>query len=154
MVSYIFSGSFRYVSNGNSEEVKSILDSFNERALTVKKQIGVLPIEEQIQKKLVKLGYNVEINLGNSNSKVSLAVYDKKKDRFLLGIETDQMVIASSPYCLERDVYRNEFLKSKGWKIFRVWSRDYWHNSSHVISSIVKEIKKQKKLLEKVETKK
>lgn len=144
----------RAVSNGNSEEVKSILDSFNERALTVKKQIGVLPIEEQIQKKLVKLGYNVEINLGNSNSKVSLAVYDKKKDRFLLGIETDQMVIASSPYCLERDVYRNEFLKSKGWKIFRVWSRDYWHNSSHVISSIVKEIEKQKKLLEKVETKK
>ena len=74
---------------------------------------------------------------------------DKKKDKFLLGIETDQTVYQSSPSVLERDVYRNQFLKSRGWKIFRVWSRDWWHNASSVTSSIVKEIEKQRKILEK-----
>ena len=67
----------------------------------------------------------------------------------MLGIETDQTVIESSPSALERDVYRNEFLKSRGWKMYRVWSRDWWHNSTQVINNIVKEIEKQIKLLSK-----
>ena len=90
-----------------------------------------------------------EVNLGNSDSKISVAVYDKASDRYLLGIETDQTAINSSPSILERDVYRNEFLKSRGWKIVRVWSRDWWHNYKGVTSMIVKEIEKQRKILEK-----
>lgn len=31
--------------------------------------------------------------------------------------------------------------------MFRVWSRDWWHNSNHVMSAIVKEIEKQVKIL-------
>ncbi len=137
----------RAVSNGNMEEVKTILDSFNENSLPTKTISTVLPIENQIAESLAKLGYKTEINLGNSNSKISVAVYDRKKDKYLLGIETDQTVISSSPSPLERDVFRNQFLKSKGWTTFRVWSRDWWHNSTQVINNIVKEIEKQKKIL-------
>ncbi len=137
----------RAVSKGKIEEVKAILDSFNERILTVNKTIGLLPLEEQIQKKLGKLGYNAEVNLGNSDSKISVAVYDKGTDRYLVGIETDQTAINSSASVVERDVYRNEFLKSRGWKVIRVWSRDWWHNYKGVTSQIVKEIEKQKKNL-------
>ena len=108
---------------------------------------NLLPIENQIANKLNKLGYKTELNLGNSNSKISIAVYDKKQDKYLLGIETDELVAKSSDSALERDVYRNEFLKSKGWKIFRVWSRDWWHNPTQVINAIVKEIEKQKKVV-------
>ena len=136
----------RAVSEGNTDEVKTILNSFGETN-TVTKKTFMTSIEEQIAKKLDKLGYKTELNLGNSNSKVSIAVYDKKKDRYLLGIETDQSVLASSASPIERDVYRSEFLKSRGWKICRVWSRDYWHNPSQVISTLVREIEKQKKAL-------
>jgi len=38
-------------------------------------------------------------------------------------------------------------LHSKGWKICRVWSRDYWHNPSQVINHLVREIEKQRKIL-------
>ena len=134
----------RAVSDGNSEEVKTILNSFGENILTSSTFSSVLPIEQQIATSLTKLGYKVDLDLGNSNSKVPLAVYDKTKDKYLLGIETDQSIINLSPSALERDVYRYEFLKSKGWKIFRVWSRDWWHNSPQVINNIVKEIEKQK----------
>ena len=139
----------RAVSKGKTDEVRSILDSFNDRILKTNKLIGLKPLEEQIAHKLSKLGYDCQVNLGNSDSKVSVAIYDKKLDRYILGIETDQTAINSSPSVLERDVYRNEFLKSRGWKIVRVWSRDWWHNYKGVTSMIVKEIEKQRKMLEK-----
>ena len=74
-------------------------------------------------------------------------ITDAKALKFVLGIETDQTVINSSPSALERDVFRNQFLKSKGWKICRVWSRDWWHNSNQVMSTLVKEIEKQMAIL-------
>jgi len=137
----------RAVSEGNTEEVKTILNSLSDTTIEEHTTSTILPIENQIASKLAKLGYKTEINLGNSNSKISVAVYDKKKDKYLLGIETDQIVINSSSSILERDVFRNEFLKSRGWKIFRVWSRDWWHNQNQVMSLIIKEIEKQMKIL-------
>ncbi len=135
----------RAVSNGNVEEVKTILNSFGEVETSKPLLSNLLPIENQIASKLEKLGYKTDLNLGNSNSKISIAVYDRKKDRYLLGIETDEAVTKTSKSTLERDVFRNEFLRSKGWKMFRVWSRDWWHNPNQVINAIVKEIEKQKK---------
>lgn len=105
-------------------------------------------LENDIKAELVKLGYEVETNLGNTNYKISLAVYDKKLDRYLLGIECDYAAFKSSDSILERDVYRNKFLSSRGWKIMRVWSRDWWLNKNRVISNIVKEIAQSKKKLE------
>ncbi len=142
----------RAVSNGNGEEVKTILNSFSESVMNRPRLSNLLPIENQISAKLEKLGYKTDLNLGNSNSKISIAIYDKQKDRYLLGIETDEQVTKSSSSTLERDVFRNEFLKSKGWKVVRVWSRDWWHNPSQVISMIVKEIEKAKKQPETVKS--
>lgn len=138
----------RAISDGNIEEVKTILSSFGESVNATKSFSAILPIENQIAASLTKLGYKVDVDLGNSNSKISLAVYDKALDKYLLGIETDQSVLSSSTSVLERDVYRNNFLKSKGWKIFRVWSRDWWHNSNQVINNLVKAIEKQKRKLQ------
>lgn len=135
----------RAVSNGNNEEVKTIWNSFGKATLAKPRLSNLLPIENQIAEKLEKLGYKTDVNLGNSNSKISIAIYDKKKDKYLLGIETDEEVTKSSSSTLERDVFRNLFLKSKGWKVMRVWSRDWWHNPTQVINSIVKEVEKQKK---------
>ncbi len=139
----------RAVSNGNTEEVKTILNGFGEVESAKPRLSNLLPIENQIAAKLEKLGYKTDLNLGNSNSKISIAIYDKKNDKYVLGIETDEEATKSSPSALERDVFRNEFLKSKGWKVVRVWSRDWWHNPGQVISSLVKEIEKAKKQLDK-----
>ena len=137
----------RAISNGNIEETKIILSSFGESIKPTNPFTAILPIENQIAESLTKLGYKVDTELGNSNSKISLAVYDKTLDKYLLGIETDQSILSSSTSALERDIYRNNFLKSKGWKMFRVWSRDWWHNSNQVINNLVKAIEKQKNKL-------
>jgi very-short-patch-repair endonuclease len=42
----------------------------------------------------------------------------------------------SSPSAKERDVYRQRFLETKGWKITRIWSRNWWKNSNAKIEKI------------------
>lgn len=139
----------RAVSNKKSKEIKYILDEFKPALAEPTETIVTNQLEENIKEELEKLGYSVETNLGNTNYKISLGVYDKKLDRYLLGIECDYAAYNSSDSILERDVYRNKFLSSRGWKIMRVWSRDWWLNKNKVISNIVKAINSSKKELAK-----
>lgn len=136
----------RAVSAGKKKEISYILDSFKP-IVEKKSEIKLNQFEGEIKEELEKLGYEIETNLGNTNYKLSLAVYDKKLDRYLLGIECDYAAYQSSDSVLERDVYRNKFLQSRGWKIVRVWSRDWWLNKNKVISNLVKQIETNKKKL-------
>lgn len=135
----------RAVSNKKNKEASFILDSFRSSLQGAKTEVIGNSLENEIKAELVKLGYNVETNLGNTDYKLSLAIYDKKEDRYLLGIECDYSAYKSSPSILERDVYRNKFLSSRGWTIMRVWSRDWWLNKQKVINNIVKAVNSNKK---------
>ena len=143
----------RAVSNKNNKEVGFILDSFKPSLPESKEEIVSNSFENEIRDELVKLGFSVETNLGNTDYKLSLAVYDKKLDKYLLGIECDYAAYKSSDSILERDVYRNKFLRSRGWDIIRVWSRDWWLNKTKVINNIVKAINANKKKFESDKTK-
>ena len=143
----------RAVSNKKNKETQFILDSFKPSLPQTQTDEVLNQLEYEIKEALVKLGYSVETNLGNTDYKLSLAVYDKTKDRYLLGIECDYAAFKSSDSILERDVYRNKFLESRGWSIMRVWSRDWWMNKEKVINSIVKAINANKKKLETQQTK-
>ena len=138
----------RAISNKKYKEASFILESFKPTLPQSNDVIVLNGLENEIKAELVKLGYDVETNLGNTDYKISLAVYDKKLDRYLLGIECDYTAFQSSDSILERDVYRNKFLSSRGWSIMRVWSRDWWLNKSRVIQNIVKTINNNKKKLE------
>ena len=94
------------------------------------------PIDERIKERLTKLGYTVDSDLGNKNNRISLAIYDEKLDRYLLGIVLDKDAYDSSDSTMERDVYKPLFLESKGWTLLRVWSRDWWLYPNKVIKAI------------------
>ena len=143
----------RAVSNKKNKEAQFILDSFKPSLPQAQADEVVNQLEYEIKEALVKLGYSVETNLGNTDYKLSLAVYDKARDRYLLGIECDYAAFKSSDSIMERDVYRNKFLESRGWSIMRVWSRDWWMNKEKVINSIVKAININKKKLDAQQTK-
>ena len=128
----------RAVANGNTEEVNTIL---SELSTLENKNDGfvtnITSIEDQIKEKLEKQGYTVVTQLGNGNNKISLAVYDKKLDKYLVGVELDKDSFKSSASCMERDVYKPRFLEARGWTILRVWCRDWWLSPAKVIRSIV-----------------
>ena len=131
----------RSVSEMNSDETKKILSTF----IAKRKNNNIVgAYEEQIKEELEKLGYIVDTNLGNTNYKLSLGVYDKNLNRYILGIECDYQAFNSSDSVLERDVYRIKFLENKGWKIIRVWSRDWWLSRNKVLENIIDIIEKEK----------
>jgi very-short-patch-repair endonuclease len=80
-------------------------------------------------------------------------VHPYDSSRYILGIECDGAMYHSSANAKERDVYRQRFLESRGWNIERIWSRNWWKNSSAEIERIdqkVKELLKSEEVLEKI----
>jgi hypothetical protein len=127
----------RAVSNGRTREVQLILDNL--------KQVNTLPaavsaegFEDRLKAQLEKRGYTVDVNLGNTAYKLTLAIYDRDTDRYVLGVECDYSAKAASNSIMERDVFRAKFMESRGWKIIRVFSRDYFLNPNRVLNTIIR----------------
>ena len=79
------------------------------------------------------------------NNRISLAIYDPKTDKYLVGVELDTDAFRASSSCLERDVYKPRFLEARGWTLIRVWCRDWWLYPSKVIKHITATAEKNKK---------
>ena len=109
--------------------------------------IRTVRVEYELKERLEKLGYTVEIGLGSTDNRISLAVFDPELDRYLVGIELDSDAYAASDSALERDVSKPRFLESRGWNLMRVWSRDFWISPTKVARAIASEAEKAKKRL-------
>ena len=134
----------RAVSENKPQEVKDILSTMHKTSANID-PIGAYEI--QIKEALENLGYEVDINLGNTDYKLSLGVFDSELNTYVLGVECDYRAFHSSTSILERDVYRFKFLESRGWVIVRVWSRDWWLSRDKVLADLVANIERQKSLL-------
>ncbi|MDR0850013.1 MAG: DUF4011 domain-containing protein [Christensenellaceae bacterium] len=130
-------GYARAVSKGSSKEVGIILESLKQTN-EVSVKTNERGIEAEIKEALEKMGYTVELNLGNNTYKLTLAVYDKKLDIYTVGVECDYSAYKSSSSIIERDVFRSKFMESRGWKIIRVWSRDFWLSPQKIINLIAR----------------
>ncbi len=136
----------RAVAAGNDGEVSAILSELESDKLKAATRVEtkVPSVEEQMKERLVKLGYKVDIRLGNIHNRISLAIYDEKTDKYLVGVELDKDAFQSSDSTIERDVYKPRFMKAKGWNLVRVWCRDWWLYPQKVIKSIVSVAEKNK----------
>lgn len=139
----------RAVAMGRDAEARAILNSLNNSELKASEAptVALPSIEDQIKERLTRLGYEVDTALGNVSNRLSLAVYDKESDRYLVGVELDKDAILSSESYLERDVYKPSFLCSRGWSVIRVWCRDWWLSPGRVIKSITSAAESSKKQL-------
>ncbi len=136
----------RAVSKGDGEEIDAILSELDPSEAQAEDMIATSldSVEEQMKEKLTKLGYKVDTRLGNRNSRISLAVYDEKTDKYLVGVELDSDAFRASTSAMERDVYKPRFLKARGWHVIRVWCRDWWLYPQKVIKSITTLAEKNK----------
>lgn len=108
------------------------------------------PFEKEVYEALVKLGYRVDTQVGVSGYRIDLAIKHPTKDYYVVGIECDGELYHSLPSAKERDIFRQRFLETKGWKIIRVWSRHWWRNKEGELSRLKKlidaEIEKELKI--------
>ena len=138
----------RAVARGDEAEISAVLSSLRPTEATEESHIvtNLASVEERMKERLEKLGYTVHTGLGNGNNRISLAIYDEKTDRYLVGIELDKDAFASSSSSMERDVYKPKFLEGRGWRIMRVWCRDWWLYPQRVIKSITAIAEKNRKV--------
>ena len=100
------------------------------------------PFEESVYEFLKDNGYEVQKQVGCGRYRIDLAIVDQyNRGSYLIGIECDGALYHSSRVARDRDRLRQQILEENGWKIYRVWSTD-WYLSP---------IKSGNKLLEAIE---
>jgi superfamily I DNA and/or RNA helicase/very-short-patch-repair endonuclease len=119
----------REVSGGNKTAVDTLLKSLLNSSPTrnISKDLES-DFEIEVYEKLKELGYGVDKQVGVSGYRIDLAVYDEKTSRYVLGIECDGAAYHCSKTARERDIHRQRYLESRGWKIIRIWSKDWWND--------------------------
>ncbi|MFJ5714631.1 AAA domain-containing protein [Neobacillus sp. NPDC093127] len=147
----------RAVSKSQVDQINAVVQEVNENVNThvQEKELHFdSPFEEQVYHQLRNLGYEVTTQVGMSGYRIDMAiVHPHDSSRYIVGIECDGAMYHSSANAKERDVYRQRFLESRGWTIERIWSRNWWKNSSTEIERIdqkVKELLKSDVVREKV----
>jgi len=86
-------------------------------------------------------GFEVVAQVGVANYFIDLAIVDPNRaGTYLLGIECDGATYHSSKAARDRDRYRQEVLEKLGWKLYRIWSTDWFKNPEVEIQKLLKAI--------------
>ncbi len=101
------------------------------------------PFEMQVYDVLVNLGHKIDTQVGCSGYKLDLAIrHPSLHGRYVLAIECDGATYHSARTARERDRLREDVLKSRGWKIYRIWSTDWIHHRTSEILRLQSAVKK------------
>ena len=135
----------RAVSNEDKKEQQIILNSLVDSSINSSEIIHDSDFEAEVYDELVKRGYEVHTQVGVSGYRIDLAIYDREKSRYILGIECDGAAFHSSKSARERDIHRQNYLESRGWTIHRIWSKHWWRNPKAEIDKIDRILKEYNK---------
>lgn len=122
------------VSAGDREGAKQILLSFADDVNPGETVTFDSDFENQVYDALVEKGYQVDTQIGIGGYSIDLAI--KKDGKYVLGIECDGRLYHSSKSARERDYHRQKYLESRGWRIHRIWSTNWWKNPGKEIIKI------------------
>ena len=123
------------VSAEDKDSAKEILHSFGDDNLPGQNVSFDSDFENQVYDALKDAGYTVDTQIGIGGYNIDLAI--KKNGKYILGIECDGRLYHSSKSARERDYHRQKYLESRGWKIHRIWSTNWWKNPQKEIKKIM-----------------
>ena len=87
------------------------------------------PFEDAIASFLEENGYSVDRQIGCAGFRVDLAIVDDENPgKYILGITTDGKMYSSSKVARDRDRLREQVLNGLGWKLYHLWSTDWYRN--------------------------
>ena len=96
-------------------------------------------INHIIAKELTNRGYLVHTNIGSSGYKIDIGIVDQNNPaKYKLGIICDGENYRQAKMVRDREIVQNSVLKMLGWKIYKVWTLDWFENPDTVIESIQK----------------
>ncbi len=85
--------------------------------------------EEWVLQVLLAHGYQAVPQVGVCGYRIDIAVRDPERpSTYLCGVECDGATYHSARSVRERDRLRQEILEKYGWKLYRIWSTDWFRN--------------------------
>ena len=101
------------------------------------------PFEESVKEFLSVKGYTTVTQWAVINYRIDLVVLDPNDtNRYLLAIECDGASYHSSPMARERDYTRQKVLENLGWKVYRIWSTDWFKDPAGEKNKLINYIEK------------
>ena len=87
------------------------------------------PFEEAVARKIREAGFHVHPQVGVKSFRIDLGVIDPpRRGEFILGVECDGAAYHSARSARDRDRLRQEVLEGLGWRLYRIWSTDWFRN--------------------------
>lgn len=84
------------------------------------------PFEESVIRYIQSLGFVAHPQVGVAGFYIDIGVMVEGSCNYILGIECDGAGYHSSKSARDRDRIRQDILESMGWKIYRIWSTDWF----------------------------
>jgi len=136
------------IGSGNEDLSQSILQSISK---VDSPDNGICefdsPFENEVYDELTRMGYNVATQVKASGYSIDLAIFNEEYSEYILAIECDGRTYHSSPSARERDIHRQKFLESRGWKFERIWSSEWWSDKGAVLKRVKTAIEREEKIV-------
>jgi very-short-patch-repair endonuclease len=101
------------------------------------------PFEEAVARVIREAGYDVHSQVGVSSFRIDLGIIDPARPgQYILGVECDGATYHRARSARDRDRLRQEVLEGRGWRLYRIWSTDWFRNPQRETDKLIEMIRK------------
>lgn len=133
-----FLGYAKHISEGKLHEANSILDGLYQYQEEDNEHTSALI--SQLKLEIEKMGYLVDLNVGQSHFKCNIAIKNKEDKTYKLGILLDTPMHYSNENVLEQYCQKPDILNAFGWETLNVYSKDWLENRDRVLEKITQKL--------------
>lgn len=134
----------RAIDREDREQADQILNNLRDNTRTTITHVGATPesaFEAEVGEFLESKGFHVDYQVGESGFRIDIGLKHKKDDRqYICGLECDGRRYHSGWRARLNDIWRQEILVKKGWRIHRIWSNKWFRNPKYVQAELLKKL--------------
>ncbi len=94
--------------------------------------------EDAVAAVLRERGFDIDQQVGASAYRIDMAIRDPRDTRrYLLGVECDGAAYHGSRTARDRDLLRQEVLRELGWRLYRVWSTEWFRDREAALQRLL-----------------
>ena len=123
------------ISSGDYDLAQAVLKSFVNKEEKIDKNSSKQKIHKDIVAKIKSLGFAFDLNVGIGAYKIDIAIKDKTGN-YVLGIDFDDNIYRKYANTRERDIHRQKYLEGRGWKMYRLWTTNWWKDQNKELQNI------------------
>lgn len=134
----------RAIDKEDREQADQILNSLRDDTRATVAHVSAIPesaFEAEVGEFLQSNGFHVDYQVGESGFRIDIGLKRNRDDRrYICGIECDGRRYHSGWRARLNDIWRQEILVKKGWRIHRIWSNEWFGNPKYAQAELLKKL--------------